>query len=437
MSPYDSEPRNTERPALIILDANIIKGTSLRGPVADVLRAIRAAGVERVATPWIAVEEIAAQQALSYAEKHQAAMDAVDALRKATPWEHVNHPKRWPAEHVRRHWRERYSSITEVLETSHTAYQQAMFRETNQIAPCKTVNSGTYKTGARDAAIWLTAVEYARAHEDDTVYFVSNDSDMSENGKFLPEMQKDIAGMEHRFHLFTSLDGVVTQFATEVEASTEDVRELLDTEEGHATVLAATRTAARRYRIISGTPMPSAVNGDTRMLHGGAPNWSPTAVALDKVLEVSGREVGGHHYFTAWVRWLLRDDRVIRGEVVERAYAWETRVLLSTAADQAMTVLDFRRPGPISAEDVPNVPALPETTEERLTRMGRAHLAALMNTPAMQVTLARISDQLGPDLSPLEDAIRSVLDNSPASRELNDQIAEAVRDLPKEPDGKE
>jgi hypothetical protein len=209
-----------EHLALIILDANIIKGTSLRGPVADVLRAIRAAGVERVATPWIAVEEIAAQQAQIYAEKHQAAVDALEDLRKATPWEHVNQPKRWPAEHVRRHWRERYSSITEVLETSHTAYQQALYRETNLIAPCKTVDSGAHKTGARDAAIWLTAVEYAQEHDDETVYFVSKDSDMSEDGQFHPEMQQDIADMEHRFHLFTSLNDTSTPSPTSASPRT-------------------------------------------------------------------------------------------------------------------------------------------------------------------------------------------------------------------------
>ncbi|MFE6461110.1 PIN domain-containing protein [Streptomyces cinereoruber] len=419
---------------MIILDANIIKGVSLRGPVADILRAIRAARVESVATPWIAVEEVAAQEALRYAEKHQAAMDAVDDLRKATPWEHVPHPKRWPAEHVRRHWRERYSSITDTMETSHEAYQEALYRETNQVAPCKMI--GDHKTGSRDAAIWLTAVEYARAHKDETVYFVSKDSDMSEDGQFHPEMRRDIIGMENRFHLFTSLDDVVTKFATEVDASTDDVRGLLETEESRATVLAATRAAARRYRLISGTPMPAGFNPPGRIL-GATPHWSPAAVALDKVTDVSAREVGGHRYFTAWVRWLLRDDRLIRGEVVERGYAWETRVLLSTAADQAMTVLDSRRPGPISEEDLPNVPALPEPTEARLTRLGAAHLASLMDTPAMRASMSRLWEQFGPDLSPVEEAIRAALDNSPAARELNEQIAEAIRELPKEPDDKE
>ncbi|MGW3520582.1 PIN domain-containing protein [Streptomyces hydrogenans] len=421
---------------MIILDANIMKGVSLRKPEADVLRAIRAAGEERVATPWIAVEEIAAQEALSYAKKHQAAMDAVDDLRKATPWQHVHHPKRWSAEYVRRHWRERYSSIADVLETSHAAYQQALYRETNQIAPCKTVNSGKNKTGARDAAIWLTAVEYARAHEGETVYFVSKDSDMSEDGQLLPEMQKDIAGMEHRFHLLTSLDDVITKFATEVEASAEDVLGLLGTEETRATILAATRAASRRFRVISGTAMPSPIADRRRYAGNATSNWSPTAVALDKVLEVSGREVGGHHWFTAWVRWLLRDDRWTRGEVQELGYAWETRVLLSTAADQDMTILDFRRPGPISKEDEPNVPALPETTEERLTRLGREHLAALMDTPAMRVALGRLVRQYGRDLSVVEEAVQAVLSDG-AARELNEQIAEAVHDLPEEPDGKE
>lgn len=48
---YDSDPRETEPPALIILDANIPKSISLRGPAADMLRAVRAAKVERIAVP--------------------------------------------------------------------------------------------------------------------------------------------------------------------------------------------------------------------------------------------------------------------------------------------------------------------------------------------------------------------------------------------------
>jgi hypothetical protein len=109
-----------------------------------------------------------AQQVLSYQVKHDAALEAVDTLRKATPWADIVHPERFDDEHVRKHWRARYSVMADVIETPASAYQMAMFRETNPLAPCKTGNSGKKKTGARGAAIWLTAVEYPRKHPKET-----------------------------------------------------------------------------------------------------------------------------------------------------------------------------------------------------------------------------------------------------------------------------
>ncbi|WP_432104476.1 PIN domain-containing protein [Streptomyces sp. bgisy091] len=414
---------------MIILDANIVKGTSLRGPVADVLRAIRAAGVERVATPWIAVEEVAAQQALLYAEKHQAVIDAVNTLRKATPWGHVDHPRRFPAEHVRDHWRDRYASITETLETPRSAYQDALFREANQIAPCKLIDSGSYKTGARDAAIWLTAVEYAKAHEDETVYFVSGDSDMSKGGVLHPEMQRDIRGMEDRFYFFTSLDGVVTKFAKEVEATADDVSALLATEESRAAILGATQRVSRRYGRIAGTPLTP--DDKQKVLRFSSPRlgWSPGAVALDKVVEVSGREVGGNHWFTAWVRWLLRDDRTIRGEWREEGYAWETRVLLSTAADQPLTVLDFRRPGPIELEDIPHLPAPTDPWDALVSKVGKAHAESLMRIPAMRTHLANIMDNLEADVVTKEMVFQRLV-GAVLSRGASEEITETILSLP-------
>ncbi|MFE4829361.1 hypothetical protein [Streptomyces sp. NPDC056672] len=70
---------------MIILDANTLINISLRHPDADVLRAIRATKVKRVTVPWIAMEEVAAKQALIYEEKHAAALAACENLRKSTP----------------------------------------------------------------------------------------------------------------------------------------------------------------------------------------------------------------------------------------------------------------------------------------------------------------------------------------------------------------
>ena len=113
-------------------------------------------------------------------------MEVVEHPAQGHPWADIPHPRKFDAEHVRKHWRERYSEIADVIETSVSAYQMAMFRETNILAPCKTVNSGKNKTGARDAAIWLTAVEYAREHPAETVYFVCNNTEDFGDGTSFP-----------------------------------------------------------------------------------------------------------------------------------------------------------------------------------------------------------------------------------------------------------
>ncbi|MFF5090317.1 PIN domain-containing protein [Streptomyces niveus] len=403
---------------MIILDANILKSTSLRSPAADMLRAIRAAKVERVAAPWIVMEEIAAQQVLSYQGKHDAALEAVNTLRRATPWADIVHPKRFDDEHVRKHWRARYSEVTEVIETSASAYQMAMFRETNLLAPCKTVNRGKNKTGARDAAIWLTAVEYARNHPTETVYFVSNNTeDFGDGTSFPSPMDKDLRGLEDRFFLFTSLDGVLTKFATEVDAKVEDVQALLSTDESHGAVLEAARGASRRFRIVSGSLLyEDGMNGTLRSARG----WEPRAVALDKVSDVSAREIDGHKWFTASVRWLFAEDgRQVRRygrECDKIAYAWQMRVLLSpTASDSGLTILASQHPSPVTMEDLPNVPIIAES-EEVMELLEAASRAGDLSESPLQLRQILNTIKYGTsDRSTLEKALRLMTDRADAA----------------------
>ncbi|WP_171114552.1 MULTISPECIES: PIN domain-containing protein [unclassified Streptomyces] len=417
---------------MIILDANILKSTSLRSPAADMLRAIRAAKVERVAAPWIAMEEIAAQQVLSYQAKHDAALEAVDTLRKATPWADIVHPKRFDDEHVRKHWRARYSEIADVIQTPASAYQMAMFRETNLLAPCKTVNNGKNKTGARDAAIWLTAVEYARKHPKETVYFVSNNTeDFGDGTSFPSPMDKDLRGLENRFFLFTSLDGVLKKFATEVDAEVEDVQALLDTEESHTAVLEAARGASRRFRTVYGSVL---YEDGMRGTLSSARGWDPRAVALDTVSEVSAREIDGHKWFTASVRWLFAEDghqvRRFGRECDRVAYAWQTRVLLSpTASDSSLTILDSKRPGPVSRDDVPNVPIIVES--EELTALLEAALAGDFSGSSVQFRQILNALRHGmTDHSTRETALRLLADKDDAAAFR--LLRNAVHDLSEE-----
>lgn len=93
---------------------------------------------------------------------------------------------------------------------------QALFREANALPPCKQTGSpnNKKKSGARDAAIWLTAVAYAHDHPNETVFFVSdNTKDFGEGSSHAFPMKEDIAGLGEGFVHLTSLGQLLDRFA--------------------------------------------------------------------------------------------------------------------------------------------------------------------------------------------------------------------------------
>lgn len=187
-------------PDLIILDTNILWPISPGSSSAGLLRAIRATGRHEIAVPWVVMEELAAQQAIKYREKRQRAAEALESLREITPWKLGVDLEDSAENRIRDHWRTQWGTVLETIPTSDEALREAAFREMNRLAPCKEVKG--VKTGARDTAIWLSVVEYARCHQEETVYFVSaNTKDFKSS--YPSPMCDDIAGMEGRIVLLT------------------------------------------------------------------------------------------------------------------------------------------------------------------------------------------------------------------------------------------
>lgn len=347
---------------MIILDTNILKQVSLRGPEAELLRTIRASEAERVATPWIALEERAAQQALLYAEKHKRALAELDALAKASPWETIHRPRMATPETVRSHWRDRYQEVAEVLRTSPQAYEEALFREANLLAPCKPISNGDHKTGARDAAIWLTAVEYAKDHPDEIVYFVSADRDFGDGESLPAQMAKDLEHIADRFVRFSSLADVLTKFATEVTVDDQAVRNVLAAEIARRTVAEAVHQEAELHRL-SGLVIHE---DDDETSHISFRSWScGPAVALGGVRDVRAHEINRNTWCTATARWLLASHTRIPDASGIISCAWETRVLLRPdAPDEGVTITRRQRIEPITPADRPYLPALEHSHEE-------------------------------------------------------------------------
>ncbi|MGW3971190.1 PIN domain-containing protein [Streptomyces ardesiacus] len=411
---------------MIILDTNLLWGVrSSDDASVDLLKTIRATGVQGVAVPWTVVEELAAQRTLRYKEKYDAAFDAIKALRANTPWHSNARMAALETEKVRQHWRDAFGAIVDVLPPSTSVLQEAAFREANVIPPCKRLEvkgqNKPVKTGSRDAAIWLTAVEYAREHPDETVYFVSkNTDDFGDGTSHKGQMAFDVQDLGDRFQHYTSLDPVVDQFTEPTEVDEASVLDRLGTPEA-ASVIA--QEAAAKWAldikdwttfgspIVAGSlwPVPSTDGTEVfaeRILSRG---WVGTLHAqVGLVSEVNAFRIGDHVWCTATVQWLLSGLTFRDGEMrLDRmASSWETRVLLSpTNAESQLTILRSRSPRPLAPEEFEGLSdplqfPLPSTTHEqddalleRLAHPRNASAPSFLESAALAAYLWAVRDK--------------------------------------------
>ncbi|MFE5373659.1 PIN domain-containing protein [Streptomyces mirabilis] len=333
------------------MDSSTLRGVGLNSGTADLLRIIRAAGVERVGVPWVVSEELAAQQAVKYQAKHEKAVEALEALNACTPWKPATTLPIADVEVVRAHSRRQLEQIAELIPTSERALIEATFREANVLPPCKVVKD--IKTGGRDAAIWLTAIEFAKSNPEETVYFVSsNTTDFGDGSSYREPMARDLAGIEDRFVHLTSLDGVADRFAQRDDVSDADVLERLTKPPQRATVRVI--RDARDQFPAKGPGEDFAPFGcstlawwnDETPVADTAAGWIEIATSrLLSVADVSGYRIGDHRWCMATVRWLFGGWVQLAGAGVPQSAAamslWKTRLLftMSDDTDAPVTVL--------------------------------------------------------------------------------------------------
>ncbi|MFK0202085.1 PIN domain-containing protein [Streptomyces lavendulae] len=316
---------------MIILDTCTIREMKPRSGPMDLLRTIRASGIERVAAPWVAIEELAAQKAITYLSAWEGAVGALEALAKASPWD-VPAVGAADPEGVREHWRKVYGDLLEVLPASQAVMQQALIREANALPPCKHKVDGKgikkEKIGGRDAAIWLTAIEYAREHPDETVYFVSGnhrDFGDGESGYEYP-MDQDLDGIEEHFVHLTKVDDLVARFAQPVEVDRGRVQASLAKAAGY--VLAG---------FVEGLDAEGSAFectwADSEGNHvGWATHWLDTEGAEARhtsLSDVTAYRMADHTWVMADATWELSGFVLVDGNQLAHAVSsYATRVLL-------------------------------------------------------------------------------------------------------------
>ncbi|MEU9875298.1 PIN domain-containing protein [Streptomyces phaeochromogenes] len=339
------------------MDTNILRGCRLESSSADFLRTLRTVGIESVAAPWLVLEELAAWKALEYTQKFDAAVKATKSLTRVTPWG-VDVPLGpCDPERVREHWREQYAAVVEVLATSERALREGMVREANGLAPCKimeTESGKALKTGARDAAIWLSAVEYAREHPGETIYFVSaNTKDFGNGTAYRAPMDQDVAGLGDRFVLLTSLDQVIARFTQPADTDDALAAEILGS---LAVRKALSEEVQKRFDIGVAFSCTTSV-GDVgqEVAVSSAFGWLDARPTLASVEEVKTYRIGEHEWCTAVVRWHIGGMAFISGEdpsLGSAGCAWTTSVLFTPNADDPrVTVLRHDSPRPLTGEE--------------------------------------------------------------------------------------
>ncbi|MFF0337734.1 PIN domain-containing protein [Streptomyces fimicarius] len=341
---------------LIILDTSTIRGAGLRSPTADLLRAITASEVETVAVPWVAMEELAAQKAIDYLKAWDRAVRALEALDKESPWPPVAQVGAADPEKVRQEWRQRWGQIVEVLPVSLAVMQQAVTREANALPPCESWPDGQKKQekiGGRDAAIWLTATDYAREHPEETVYFVSgNHKDFTDGQSGYPyPMDQDIDGFGNRFVHLTDLADLLPRFATQTDVEIQQVQAVCDASDVRRKIVS---DAHLRWEMSFSPEVASGFactwhdpQGGQVGLAGGWLDPKGVEACLMDLEVVSAHKIGDQTWVSAEAKWALSgytllappDDQFVMADM-----QYDTRLLMSLKGDGDVTVLHGARP---------------------------------------------------------------------------------------------
>ncbi|MFH8394290.1 PIN domain-containing protein [Streptomyces sp. NPDC018036] len=338
---------------MIILDACVLWGLDLEDSSADLLRALRAVG-ERVAIPWMVAEELIAQRVIRHQEAGDAAAVALATYARHTPWKRSSQVEAPDVERVRNHWTATYGTLAETLPPSPTALQTALFREANVLPPCK--KQGKSKTGSRDAVIWLSAIEYAREHTAETVYFISeNHRDFTRGSAYPAPMDQDVADLGNRFVHLTKLDEVIKLFTKPAQRDEALAAEIL----GSPTVLTKMAGLAEDRLGRLGEPFPCTTLGrevgkETSVMTGDG--WISARAALRSVDKVQAYRIGEHEWYTAVARWRISgvayfdaDGEFSAGSA---GSSWTTSVLFTPdVADPRVTILRQDLPLPLSTEE--------------------------------------------------------------------------------------
>lgn len=373
---------------LIIFDTNALFGLRRDTQTFDLLRAFKHASSQTVGIPWMVREELVAQQVIPYREAYEKSESAINSLNNRKP---LNTPTAnlpdLEIEAAKEFWRTEYGEVLVTIETSGENAKTALSREAYYEKPAKVDPKGK-KEGGRDAAIWLTVVDYLKNNVDDEVFFVSsNYKDFGDGVHFPSPMAEDIAGVKSRLHFLATFEEFISHFTEKIEIDAKHIKEIISGFSSDSI------TPIKEYA-------NTVLNGDrfegTRIENGSFDiiewqNWIvPPTVVVNKVVSATGHKIADDEWYTATVDWLLVG---IAGLVASTSWQgslsltqvaciWRCNILFSTSTGRPIKVFSSAYPRALDASDreetqptIDRATAAMDATWTSLTESVRARLA--------------------------------------------------------------
>lgn len=218
---YDPGRRRTYRWAVIVLDTNQLeRAQPPDGPLLAMLQTVAKQAGQDLQLPEMALEEHLSHYRAQLAEADRERVKAVRTLQRLVRYFNPRDPGPFEVERAVEDRAEQLKRIFGILNTSDYACKEALLREARRQPPAAARWDRPGK-GARDVAIWLTAVGACKEKGED-VYFVAQDKDAFGERELLPELVGELAatlgGRASAFHYCYGIPGLLDLFASKHDA---------------------------------------------------------------------------------------------------------------------------------------------------------------------------------------------------------------------------
>lgn len=180
-------------------------------------------------------------------------------------------------------------------------------------------------------AIWLSAVEYAKEHPSETVYFVSsNTKDFTAGGDspYPHPMDTDVEGLGKRFVHLPQLSDLLELVAPTVVVSPSQVERLLESYSTYFLRAAMKRSGNRDVRVPSSFPALCQATGTVKQAIGWFGSREAVHFKALQVTDVQGYRLGDQHWCIASVQWQLVAPAIFTGVMSRGCSTWTTRILM-------------------------------------------------------------------------------------------------------------